>query len=240
MAKNEKRTCRLIASVVELHRHERGWSQEEFAKATGLDVKTLGRIAKMEKVYLSTARRVADALNVSLASLLLHPLKQPPEPRQNGAYKFSISTVGLIDSPEQFELIGEIAKDIVKRLADSGVVVDVHQQTLHGVQIDEKGPYALVTVIAQRENAFRGFIVSLDRLQSLSLVLLHLDEYEVLRKSLRSRDQLGSYLLTEGYWRGSAIASDSLSRELKLIRSLLRRWCNKAWKAIKVALGLRT
>ena len=69
MTESDKRTCILARESLEKFRQERGLSMQELADVVGRDIKTMRRVFGMRPTYISTARAVAEALNVDLDTM---------------------------------------------------------------------------------------------------------------------------------------------------------------------------
>lgn len=54
--------------IIEL-RHEKSWSQEELAIAAGLNLRTIQRIEKEEKISLQSKKSLASALEINIHDL---------------------------------------------------------------------------------------------------------------------------------------------------------------------------
>ncbi len=61
----------LVGKKIRTARERKGWLQSDLAKATGLTVRTVGRIERGEvDVRLSTLTKIARALGTSVSELL--------------------------------------------------------------------------------------------------------------------------------------------------------------------------
>ena len=218
MSKSPTRACKLISDEIERQRQARGWTLEDLANAADIDVKTVSRAVNGEMIYFSTARCLARALNVSCESLLL----QPPATkitRQSGRYTFSITTMGLVETPEQLALVSKIAGELVSRLRDSNI--HVHDFNLQQIQHPaEGGPFAVVKVDAPRDDANSHLCKLWPNARSFAYILLPLDAYDRLINSSEWDWDCVMFSIHRGDVRGTAVFTVSDKNEsTSLIRS---------------------
>jgi DNA-binding XRE family transcriptional regulator len=67
----QQRDCRTLAHNLKLLRTQRGWTQEELARRSGVSRVTISRIENEDEPFprLETLEKLADALDISLAEL---------------------------------------------------------------------------------------------------------------------------------------------------------------------------
>ena len=87
---------RVDAELIAKSRVQRGWSQEELAKASGLNVRTIQRIESTAAASLRSKRALAEALEIDIQDLDdKEPMVSPcPECRSDDVYRYA----GLVDT----------------------------------------------------------------------------------------------------------------------------------------------
>ncbi len=227
MTESDKRTCILARESLEKFRKERGLSMQELADVVGRDIKTMRRVFGMRPTYVSTARALAEALNVELISLL-----ELPSPvsinREHQGYEFSITTVGVVESAEQMAMISDIANEIVQRLSAMNVKVVVHEQNLKSAETSVPSPYAVVRVNAPRHNLRKCAYPGMREAKNFAYIIVSLEDHYRLLNTDDWNERCVDLFINHKHAFELAILSGEIwdgRDECKIIDSALRTCC---------------
>lgn len=116
-----KRAYTLRGDEIERLRTARGWNLETLSAKADINLRTLGRILDGKPAYLTTAARLAAALNVDCKTLL--DGYTPAPGKTKGLITLRVSAIGDIGSADQIGELAKVMEDIVARMATAGIRV---------------------------------------------------------------------------------------------------------------------
>lgn len=116
--KLKNRTVEPDGEVVQRLRIEKGWRVEDLAKKAGCSLKTVENVEKGENVYLYTLKRIASALGVEPAELLIDEDDAPPARmrKKERVWKITLEVSTPYDEFDESSDLVSLLQALVSRL----------------------------------------------------------------------------------------------------------------------------
>ena len=95
----------MIGLNIRFHREQRAWTQEHLAAVSGIDVRTIQRAERGEKISADSQLGIANAFE-----LTVDQLRQPPKPIADAKDRFKVIRLRRLDEQPIFEISCRLAR----------------------------------------------------------------------------------------------------------------------------------